>query len=301
MESVLEKLLALPIWMRDPQWRWKVALILRADPTKKLNSLRYDESLYIAASFYQHLCKYPDNPAYRRRVYPDMVMAYAIWSGDVSLAYNDVNGSGKWRGILEALLLTDVPFQDFSAVLGVDIPANVVKLYHDVFFDVRSYIDSEPAIYVNVLSAADQELSPDGQIGQLERNCFLRLFAYTWGAEALISYFFSRARGQNMAHTRWVRMLAGDILTRNAVCTAINHRALYKKECRETFQLAQMYWQLPVESVGTVEDEIKKRFLHATVQFLSDRLSRADRIKATRELSREEALEEARKDGFIRI
>lgn len=301
MESALERTLSLPLWMRDPQWRWKLALNLRADPSQSIVALRRDRALHEAASFYQSLCRDPQGWAYRRRRFPDMVQAYGIWAGAGLTSRDGVRAQGRWRGIIEAMLLTGMPFDQFSAALGVSLPAGVVRAYHDTFFDVSSYLSSEPAIYVNVLGAAEQELKPGGEIGQLERNCLLRLFAYTWGAEELLSYFFSRARGQNMAHSRWMRILAGELLTRDVVYRAIGQRGAYTKECIDTWKLAQANWQLPQETLGSVEDEIRKRFLHETVALLSDTLSRADEIKAHRDVTRAEAMEAASLSGFIKV
>ena len=301
MENALERTLALPVWMRDPQWRWKLALMPRANPMLSIVPLRRDDSLYLAARFFKSLCRRPGDHAYRRRTYPEMIVAYAIWAGASLTAIAGLGGAGRWRGLVESLLLTDLPYSSFSEAIGVDMPAGVVRLYHDVFFDVRSYIDSEPAVYANVLSAAEQQLSPAGISGTLERNCLLRLFSYTWGAEALLSYFFSRARGQNMAHSRWMRLLAGEVLTQQVVHDAISRRAFCLKECQDTFKMAQTYWQMPPQSIGSVEEEVRKRFLHDTVMLLSDTLSQADRMKAMRGISREQALEEAQSDGFIQL
>lgn len=287
--------------MRDPQWRWKLALALRADPSQSILSFRSDPALREAAEFYRSLCLRPDDHRYRREVHPAMTVAYAIWAGASLTSRSGLAGHGRWRGIIEALLLAGMPFGDFSAALGVDLPARVVRAYHDVFFDVNSYLDSEPAVHVNVLSAAEQELRPGEAIRSLERNCLLRLFAYTWGPEALLSFFFSRSRGQNLAHSRWLRMLAGDILTRDVVCEAIGQRGAYTDECVATWKLAQAHWQLPEDSMSSVEDELRSRFLHESVQLLGDTLSRADQLKAMRDMSREEALQEAARSGFIHI
>jgi hypothetical protein len=293
MEHALERTLSLPLWMRDPQWRWKLALVLRADPSKSIVSFRQDTSLHEAAAFFKSLCQAPDNHVYRRRRFPDMCVAYAMWAGASMTSLKGIQGTGRWRGIIESLILTGLPAGDFSAALGVPVSPRVVRLYHDVFFDVGSYLESSPAVHVNVLSAAEQKLDPQGSMGPMEQNCLLRLFAYTWGAEALVSYFFSRNRGQNMAHSRWLRQLAGDILTRDVVCEAIGQRGAYRKECIDTWKLAQAHWQMPAETLGSVEDEIRKRFLHETVQLLGDRLSRADEMRAMRDISRTEAVDAA--------
>ncbi len=303
MDHDLERTLALPLWMRDPQWRWKLALLLRADTSASIIPFRSDSSLYEAAGFFRSLCRQPLEHAYRKRHYPEMILAYAIWNGVSMMApTRGGGGRGNWRGIIEAMILSGVEPADFSPALGVDLPADSVTLYRDVFFDVTSYLNSEPAIHVNVLGTSEQELHDRiGTHGNMEHNCLLKLFAYSWGPDALLSYFFSKSRGQNMAHTRWLRMLAGEILTRQTVRDALNSRSLYKKECLEIFKVALKNWEMPPESLSTVEDDIRRRFLHETVQLLSDTLSRADKFRAMDGMRRDEALKAATAVGFLHV
>lgn len=295
----LDRERALPAFLRDPQWRWKLALTLRANPTRNINEFRSDPQLHEAASFYRSMCVGPHNHNYRKARHPEMTIAYALWSGAQLSPVAGVYGRGGWRGIIEALLLTDVDPADFSTLLRVDIPADTIRLYTSNYFDVKPYLDSEPAVHINVLSAAEQNLSKHP--AQPEMNCMLRLFAYTWGADALLSHFYSRSAGQSLTHQRWMRVLAGEVLTRQVAMDALSRRNMYKEEYVNLFKVAQKNWEMPGTDVDAVEDEIKKRFLHETVTVLGDRLARADKLRASNELTRAQALEAATRDGFTSL
>jgi len=233
MRQLLEKQPS-QVFMRAPQWRWNIALASKANPSDSLAPLRPDGSLYESASFYRHLCRQRDAYAYRRRTWPDMSLAYGLWAGASprSGLGDDTSGAGGWRGLIDALLLAGLPFESFSNALRIDMPSDAVHLYHDNFFDVRSYLDSEPAVFVNVLGAGEQTL-PMGK--NVETNCMLRLFAYTWGPDAVLEYFFSRNKGVNRMHARWLKSLANEIITRQAIAVAMDKRNFYKEECREIY------------------------------------------------------------------
>ena len=300
MLNALEKTLAVPSFMRAPQWRWNLTLHSRAQPFETPTQFRRDDSLYESAQFYRNQCMNKDGYAYRRRTYPEMLMAHNLYT-DVSET-SLVTGGSRWRGLIDSLLLAGLGFDEFSSALGLDLPADAIRLYHDVFFDVRDYIHSEPAVYVNVLSVSDQDLGIDvngstvspKKALELERNCVLRLFGYVWGPHALLEYFFSRARGQNRMHTQWVRASAVELLSQQALTSSMNRRNIYKEECVEIYKLAQKNWSIPAQEVSSVETEIRQRFLHQTVTLISDRLRTADRLRAERGLSREQAYAEVR-------
>lgn len=289
MLKLLEKTTATPVWMRAPQWRWNIALASRSSPLTPLGSLRSDCSLYEGATFYRHLCRQRQDYGYRRRVYPEMTMAYSIWAGANPLgALDDTCGRGGWRRVVEALLLAGLPFDSFRSALGVDLPADVVHLYHDAFFDVHEYLASAPAIWINVLGASDQTL-PD--MHHADSGMMMRLFAYTWGPDALLESFYSKRKGVNKMHDRWLKTLVNDIITRQAVGMAMDRRNFFKEDCREVFELARKHWQMPEQEVSSVEDEMRKKFLYETVTLLDDRLKRADVLRAEKELTAKEALE----------
>ena len=49
---------------------------------------------------------------------------------------------------------------------------------------------------------------------------------------------------------------------------------------------------MPEEEIGSVEDEMRRRFLHETVTLLDHKLRNADKLKAEKELTRAQALAE---------
>ena len=290
MNDLLEKTITTPIYMRSPNWRWSLALSARADPFETPAKFRSDDSLHESAQFYRNLCFNRKAYASRSKAYPEMSLAYNLYEGNGIAA----RGGASWRGLIDSLLLAGLEFDNFSAALGVEMPADAVKLYHDNFFDVRPYLSSEPAVYTNILSASDQPLASEapGSAPEQEKNCLLRLFGYVWGPHDLLEYFYSRSRGQNRMHSQWIRASAGEILSQQALQVSMNRRSLFKEECVEVYKLAQKNWAMPVQELGSIEAEIRKNFLHKTVTLLSDRLRAADKIRAERGVAREQALAE---------
>jgi hypothetical protein len=289
MRQLLEKELVLEPWQRAPQWRWNIALASRAslDP---VTPLKTDSSLYEAAGFYRHVCQQRNGFVYRKRVYPEMSMAFALWAGaHTRTPLDDQAGKSGWRGIIDALLLAGLPPDQFRTALRIDMPRDAIRLYHDMFFDVGSYLDSEPAVFINVLGASEQKLP---EVSKLESNCMLRLFAYTWGPDATLEYFFSRNKGVNKMHQRWLKMLANEIITRQAVSIAMDRRNFYREDCREILDMARKTWEMPEDEVSSVEEEMRKKFLHETVTLLDNQLRKADVLRAEKELTRAQALAE---------
>ena len=295
MRALLDKEQALRPWQRAPQWRWNIALAGRA-AVDGLSALRIDDSLYEAASFYRHVCAQRNAFMYRNRVYPEMSLAFSVWAGaGARSSLEDGAGKGGWRALIDALILAGLPFDQFASALKVDLPADAVKAYHDVFFDVGAYLESEPAVFINVLGTSDQLLTPEKKqslSGNMDPGCMLRLFAYTWGPDRTLEYFFSRNKGVDKMHQRWLKTLTNDLITRQAVSVALDSRNIYKEECRGVLDLARQHWQMPEEEVGSVEDEMRRKFLHETVTLLDYRLRRADKLRAEKEMTRAQALAE---------
>lgn len=283
MPEKLESYLSRPVWMRPTSWRWMSVLELRAGEGRPGFRVPVDASLHESALFYRHLCEQPERFSIRNRRFPEMSLAYQM--------FGESTGDSQWRGLLDSLLLTDMDPADFSGCLNLDIPADTVRLYHDCFFDVRSYLTSDPAIHINVLSAAEQDLSRRA-MKNMERNCMLRLFAYHWGADALLEYYFSRGTGQRRAQQRWFRSLAAELVTAQAAEIAMNRRSLQKEECIEVFKLAQSNWKLPEDTLASAEEEMRQKFLHDTVQILDRNLKQAEELRMHRDISREQALRE---------
>ena len=290
MRQLLDKVTSSEVWMRSPQWRWNLALASRADPHESLAPLRVDDSLHEAATFYRNVCTQREAYAYRRRVYPEMSLAFSLWAGATPRSMlDDEAGKGGWRGLIDALLLAGLPYDQFASALGVHVPADAVRLYHDSFFDVSSYIDSSPAVFVNVLGASDQRLP---ELKGMESNCTLRLFAFTWGPDHTLDYFFSRNKGSNKMHSRWLKSLANEIITRQAVAIAMDRRNLFREDCREVLELARKHWAMPEEEVASVEEEMRRKFLYETVTLLDNQLRKADVLRAEKEMTRAQALAE---------
>ena len=291
MNDLLEKTLSTPVFMRSPHWRWALALAARANPFQTPSRLRSDGSLYEAAQYYQNLCLNKHAHATRRQTYPEMSMAHMLYT-DAGMA--DTKGGPGWRWLIDALLLAGLEFDNFASALAVDLPADAVKLYHDTFFDVQPYLNSEPAVYTNILSVSDQPLGPSSIASppEPEKCCLLRLFGYVWGPHDLLEYFYSRSRGQNRMHSQWVRASAGEMLSQQALTVSMSRRDLFREECVDVFKMAQKNWAMPPQELGSVEAEIRKSFLHRTVNLLSDRLRAADKIRAERAITKERALAE---------
>ena len=278
------------LYMRAPQWRWNLALASRASPQEPVALFRPDNSLYEATTFYRHLCFQRQAYAYRKRVFSEMNLAFSLWAGaNPRTVIDDESGAGGWRAVIDSLLLAGLPFDQFAPALGVDLPRDSIKLYHDVFFDINSYLESAPAIFINVLGASEQKLP---KIQNMESQTMLRLFAYTWGPDHMLEYFFSRNKGANKMHARWLKQLANDIITRQAVSIAMDRRNFYKEECREVLELARKHWVMPEEDVSSVEDEMKKKFLHEMLTLLDHQLRTADVLKAEKDMTRAQALAE---------
>jgi hypothetical protein len=289
MRQFLEKVTSVPVWMRPPHWRWQTALASRANPHTTVAPLRSDNSLYEASTFYRHVCSQREAYSYRKRVFPEMNIAFSWYAGaNPRNVIEDEAGTGGWRGVIDALLLAGLPFDDFGSALGVDIVTDSIRLYHDTFFDVSSYLDSEPAVFVNVLGISDQKMP---KLSSTDPS-MLKLFAYTWGPDATLEYFFSKNKGSNKMHSRWLKQLANEIITRQAVTIAMDRRNLYKEECREVLELARKHWAMPEDEVSSVEEEMRRRFLHETVTLLDNQLRKADVVRAEKDVTRAQALAE---------
>ena len=275
-----------------------MSLALRANPFVTEARYRSDDSLYEASRFYRSVCQNRTAYRYRRRAFPEMLLAYNLYTDAAPLLAPgrgfEAAAGVRWRNLLDALLLSGLEFDNFSSALGVDLPADAIRLYHDAYFDVREYITSEPAVYTNVLSVSDQPLGEgdEGAPKSLEQTCLVKVFGYVWGPHALLEHFFSRSRGQNRVHQQWVRAMATDLLNRQALAASIDVRNMYREESIELYKLAQKNWQIPQEEISDVESEIRRRFLHSTVTLLSDKLQRADKLRAEKELTRQQALQE---------
>jgi len=124
---------------QPPAWRWQRAKEL---VTKRLQpSRRCDDKMIIKAWKYQRRFR-KDDPRVEHMLsytYPHIHQAKQLWL--------DVYSGMRW--IFEAGVMADKPVEELSEYLNADV--EVLKVYEELFFDVRSALSHKGCIAANVL------------------------------------------------------------------------------------------------------------------------------------------------------
>ena len=160
MPFIIRDQTLLPNYLRVPFWRWLMVLHGRAAPSNPPEGSLSDPLIMKASRFYKRVCE--EGPGGMKRCqqyWPAIFEAYTLFGGG--------RGESVWRSVMEALLLTELEFDEIPAAL--DIPGMTtegIRTYHALFFDVRGYMQSEVAIHTNVLATSSIYLDP-GQASAL--------------------------------------------------------------------------------------------------------------------------------------
>lgn len=154
MPYIIRDQTLLPDYLRVPFWRWLTVLHGRTDPGTPPTGALSDPLIMRASRFYKRVCE--EGPGGMKRCqqyWPDIFEAYMLFGGG--------RGESVWRSVVEALLLTELEFDEIPAALELPtMSAAVVKTYHDLFFCIRPYMQSEAAIHTNILATSNIYLDP---------------------------------------------------------------------------------------------------------------------------------------------
>lgn len=202
-----------------------------ADPSKPLTHVRHDEKLYNGAKFYRdrkRLIKC--NPLLLKQRYPEYMQAYNIF-------YH--SHYGGWRWYIEALLMAGCSNEEIRELLKINIPVEVLDIYRKVFFDVEPYLQSEAAVYANILSISRLNIKP-----KTDCDYTWKIFAYTWGAEPFLKCFANSSPSTNEPYARWFRDMAKANLTVSAFQYSADLKKSYNMETLEILRIAKDYWTI---------------------------------------------------------
>jgi hypothetical protein len=146
---------------RSPEWRWSRAVWLHANQRRICR--RDDARVRQAVRFARELLR-GDNKVARERLsfrYPAFFAAHALYVAEPTWR--------RWE--LEARLLTCEPFGEVAGPMRMG--DEVVAIYHDIFFDVRTRLKATDWVWSHVLGREARVGMAESDVGRL-----LKLYGY---------------------------------------------------------------------------------------------------------------------------
>jgi hypothetical protein len=240
--TFVDSLLLKPEWLRAPSWRWSVIQSYLADPVKSNAPIQSDKFLTEAVQYYKDRKKFVKDPAKVKKAHPESSLAFELYSN---------NRPGGWRWYIEALMMTGTSIEDIQKALKVDCPVDALNIFRNVFFDITPYIESEIAVYANVLSTSRvAAANPDNH------DYTWKMFAYCWGADDFIKRFCFKAKEQSKEHREWFKMMAASNIALNSYHASSDLRLMYNNQAVEVLRLAQTYWSVDPDSTKTADSMV---------------------------------------------
>ena len=219
-----------------------------ADPSKSLKNIRKDRSLYEAAQFYRDRKKYINSPKYYAKKYPEITLAFDLFIN---------NRAHSWRWYLEALIISGLDNKEIKKTLNVDISIDVLEMYRKLFFDIGSYIDSDIAIFANILSTCRSKLTDCNNY-----DFTWKLYAFSKGPESFIKEFCSKSTEVSKSFKKWFKEQSEKNITVNAFHLTNDLRLTYNQSALDVLRIAKDFWVISSNDWQKGESLAKESFIN---------------------------------------
>lgn len=250
-----------PPGLKNPAWRFVVAMDFCADLNKCITPLQHDQILLEAARHYREskLClldkKRKFNPIY------EVKWAFKTYS---------LSGPTGLRWTTEALILGNMPDDEIAKVTAST--PGVIAAYRKIFFDVDFFLASKDMIYNCVLPLSH------GAINIYNAwDYSWKAFATEFGAENFLKY---RRHGMKELPRDAVDWIKHQQALKSL--TMANHimndtRIAYTEEAQAVLDTAQKYWKLLKEDLEDIpKSDAADSFFNRVIPMVQMTLQSAD-------------------------
>ena len=243
--------LLLPTYMRQPNWRWNVALAYTAVPEYSDMHVMSDPYLYAGIRFFREF-RSTRNTMLLAKAYPDIFEAFLI--------YNNGNKPFGFRWFLEAYLMTDKTPQEISAEFNNRLQPQVIQSYAKLFFDVQDLLKDRIAVMATVLGSAMTM-----ERGAQDYDYTWKSLAYEHGLDGMRDFIRFRSGNRLTPYLRaWFREIISDRYLFKAYALSADLRSDFFDQGLAIYNAVQQNWKIQDEQAKTARkggDEAPKQFL----------------------------------------
>lgn len=143
----------------------------------------------------------------------------------------------RWQ--IEALLLTGASNEEISAQYA-DITPQHIQTFHDIYFDVRSFLNKDNVLMSAVIGAAQY-----GPKDEAPWDYLWKMYAISFSFEKTLQYMSPRSTYTDEADLNWMRQLYAQHLIIHMTATSANMRKGYLEQNSELVTATTKLMQVP--------------------------------------------------------
>ena len=265
-KSAVHELVEAPPGLKNPSWRFVVALDFTADLSKTLKPLLHDTYLTEACKHYRETKLQALDPAHKYTPDPDTKWAFKVYSS---------TGSTGLRWTVEALIIGGMSDSDIAEVTG--LTASIVKTYKSIFFDVTPYMTSRDKIYTCVLPMSHGRLNIYNSW-----DYTWKVFATEFGATEFLKYRRNALKELPPDALEWLKHQQAFKSMAMANHAMEDARIAYTEEAQAILCTAMGYWKLLKDDMEDIpKSDVADGFFNKVIPQVQLILSNAE-IKSSR-------------------
>lgn len=265
-KSAVHELVEAPPGLKNPSWRFVVALDFTADLSKTLKPLLHDTYLTEACKHYRETKLQAVDPSHKYTPDPDTKWAFKVYSS---------TGSTGLRWTVEALIIGGMSDSDIAEVTG--LTPSIVKAYRNIFFDVTPYMTSRDKIYTCVLPMSHGRLNIYNSW-----DYTWKVFATEFGATEFLKYRRNALKELPPDALEWLKHQQAFKSMSMANHAMEDARIAYTEEAQAILCTAMGYWKLLKDDMEDIpKSDVADVFFNRVIPQVQLILSNAE-IKSSR-------------------
>lgn len=274
----VHELVEAPPGMRNPSWRFVVALDFTADLSKSLKPLSHDTYLSEACKHYRETKLQSIDPSHKYDPVYDIKWAFKVYTA---------TGSTGLRWTIEALILGGMDDEAIANVTG--LTNGIVKAFRNIFFDVAPYIGNRDKIYNCVLPMSHGKLNIYNSW-----DYTWKVFATEFGAGEFMKFRRNAVKELPPDALEWLKHQQAFKAMSMGSHAMEDARIAYTEEAQAIICTAMGYWKLLKEDMEDIpKSDVADQFFNKVIPQVQLVLAGAQKKSARREVTIPELIKNA--------